>query len=114
LPAGATHCGACIPCYVRRIAIEHDSTDQTAYARDVWSDDVQNLPPEDDGRRNLADLTEFVVRFLGSTNEELMSEFPELFSENFDTAAVMDMYRRFADEARTVLSRYANVAPFLT
>ena len=37
LPAGTTHCGECIPCFIRRIAIEYVmSEDLTAYGRDCW------------------------------------------------------------------------------
>ncbi len=114
LPAGTTHCGACVPCYVRRIAVEHSGPDTTRYARDVWANDIAGLPPDDDGRRNFADLAEFIVRFETATNEELMSEFPDLLSENFDAHEVIEMYSRFAREARTVLARYPATAPFLS
>lgn len=113
LPAGATHCGACVPCYVRRIALEHSGPDATAYARDVWAEDIAGLPPDDDGRRNFAELGEFIVRFERSTNEELLSEFPDLISDSFDTLGVIEMYRRFASEARTVLARFPGASPFL-
>ncbi len=114
LPAGATHCGECIPCYVRRIAVEHLlTTDPTAYARDVWNENVRSLPPEDDGRRNLMDLVEFIRRFQTETGEELMSEFPELYSENMDAEAVIAMYRRFANEAAHVLGGYPHVVPIM-
>ena len=114
LPAGATHCGACVPCYVRRIAIEHSGPDATAYARDPWTEDIGALPADDIGRRNFVDLAEFVVRFGTATNEELMSEFPELISDTFDTIGVIDMYRRFAAEARDVLGRYPATSVFLS
>lgn len=113
LPAGATHCGACVPCFVRRIAIEHSGADATAYARDVWAEEIAGLPPDDDGRRNFAELGEFIVRFERSTSEEILSEFPDLISDSFDTFGVIEMYRRFAAEAHTVLARYPGVAPFL-
>jgi len=114
LPAGTTHCGECIPCYVRRVAVEHVMTsDPTRYARDVWTENVRGLPPEDDGRRNLMDLVEFVRRFRDGSGEDLMSEFPELYSANMDAEAVIEMYRRFAFEASEVLGRYPRVAPVL-
>lgn len=114
LPAGATHCGACVPCYVRRIAIEHSGPDTTRYARDLWAEDIAKLSPDDDGRRNFADLAEFVMRFETATNEELISEFPELISDSFDAFEVIQMYRRFAGEARAVLGRYPGPGPFLS
>jgi 7-cyano-7-deazaguanine synthase in queuosine biosynthesis len=114
LPAGATHCGECVPCYVRRIAIEYSGSDATRYARDPWIEDIAALRADDIGRRNFADLAEFVVRFGTATTEELTSEFPELISENFDTVGVIAMYRRFADEARAVLGRYPMARSFLS
>ncbi|MDQ2668799.1 MAG: 7-cyano-7-deazaguanine synthase [Gemmatimonadota bacterium] len=114
LPAGTTHCGACIPCYVRRIAIEYSGPDATRYARDLWAEVIAELPSDDDGRRNFADLAEFIMRFETSTNEELVSEFPELISDSFDAFEVIEMYRRFAGEARAVLGRYPATAPFLS
>jgi hypothetical protein len=114
LPAGTTHCGECVPCYVRRVAIEPVTTDRTRYARDVWTENIQALPPEDDGRRNLMDLLEFVRRFRVDSAEDLMSEFPELYSPNIDADAVIAMYRRFAVEATEVFRRYPEVVPFLS
>jgi 7-cyano-7-deazaguanine synthase in queuosine biosynthesis len=114
LPAGTTHCGACVPCYVRRIAIEHSGPDATRYARDLWAEDIAGLPPDDDGRRNFADLTEFIVRFESASNEELISEFPDLISDSFAAFEVIEMYRRFAGEARAVLGRYPGPRPFLS
>lgn len=110
LPAGTTHCGDCIPCQVRRIAIESLVPDTTLYARNLWSEHVSRLGADDDGRRNLVDLAEFVTRFRSGSNEELMSEFPELYSQAFDGALAIDMYRRFAAEATAVLQRYPNLA----
>src|SRR5437660_9542359 len=59
LSAGATHCGfciPCIPCIVRRIAIETHITDTTAYARDLFGENLSVASVDDDhGRRNLID-----------------------------------------------------------
>lgn len=113
LPAGATHCGECIPCYVRRIAIERHGPDQTAYARNVFSQDVPSLAATDEGRRNLVDLCEFVVRFNNESNIDLMSDWPELYSANLDAAQAIQMYKRASQEAVAVLSQYPGVAPLL-
>ena len=110
---GATHCGACIPCYLRRIALETAGDDPTVYARDVWSEPVRQLPVDDDGRRNLMDLVAFICRFELMSNEELLSEFVELYSNSFDNRQVIEMYRRFAVEAKTVLTQYPQIAPLL-
>ena len=113
LPAGVTHCGICVPCYVRRIAIESLGPDATTYNRDIWSENIARLPENDDGRRNLVDLTEFIRRFRTGTAEELLVEFPDLYSPHIDAGAVIEMYRRFASEADAVLGRYQGVAPLL-
>lgn len=107
LPEGITHCGECIPCYVRRIALEYwIEDDATAYGKDPWTDGVFECDPDDIGRRNIVDLTEFIIKMERLSGEEVMSEWPELYSDNADAKQVMDMYRRFAVEARTVLGRY--------
>lgn len=112
LPGGASHCGECIPCFVRRIAVEHAGlTDKTSYHRDVWSEDVSRLTHEDVGRRNLIDLLEFVVKLEKLSNEDMLNEWPSLYSANINKAEVIDMYRRFSVEARTVLMQYANIVP---
>ena len=116
LPAGTTHCGECVPCYVRRVAIE-DVTgvgrDPTAYARDVWRQRFADLPENDDGRRNLSDLSEFRYRFATQSTDELMSEFPELHSPNMDGHAVVAMYRRWAEETARVWAAYPELVALL-
>lgn len=110
---GATRCGECISCYVRRIAIETHGVDQTAYARNIFVENITSLGATDEGRRNLVDLCEFIVRFSRESELELMSDWPELYSTNMDPAQVIQMYRRASGEAITVLNRYAGVAPLL-
>lgn len=115
LPAGITHCGACIPCFIRRIAVEYLITeDSTAYGRNCWAEKISQLDPEDIGRRNIVDLTEFVVKIEESSTEDIMSEWSELYSLNLNADKVIEMYRRFSKEARTVLSRYTTLTPFLS
>jgi hypothetical protein len=109
----ATHCGECVPCYIRRIAIESLTMDTTSYARNVWAEKIKELPPSDEGRRNLFDLLEFIVHFRTKTNEEIMNEFPELYSQNIDSLSVIQMYKRFANEARTVFNKYPYIKELL-
>lgn len=113
LPASATHCGACVPCYVRRIAIESFTADETAYHRDPWSEEVAAMASDDDARRNLVDLCELVKRIELSTDEDMLSEWPELYAESIDEGQVIAMYRRFCAEARAVLAGYPGLAPLL-
>lgn len=114
LKGQSTHCGECIPCYVRRIAIEVTGEDKTGYARDPWRIELEKAGPEDVGRRNLVDLAEFVKRFEIASNEEVMSEWPELYSENLHADEVIKMYRRFSAEARMVLGRYPSLRALLS
>jgi 7-cyano-7-deazaguanine synthase in queuosine biosynthesis len=109
LRAGVTHCGSCVPCQVRRIAIEACGPDLTAYGRDLWRERIRELPWDDDGRRNLTELIQFSVQFNSLSNEELISNWPELLSKDFDSRQAIDMYRRFAAEAITVWQRYPQV-----
>jgi 7-cyano-7-deazaguanine synthase in queuosine biosynthesis len=111
---GATHCGECIPCFIRRIAIESYQPDKTAYGRDVFKLKFGSLQPADEGRRNLADLAELTLKFEKMSNSELYDEWPELFSENIDAPATIEMYRRAAAETRAVLSKYSASAQVLT
>jgi hypothetical protein len=113
LPSETTHCGICVPCIIRRIAIECHGKDATAYARDPFVEQFSSLPPDDDARRNLADLAEFMVRFVTSEDQDILDEWPELYSPNIDKKKVMGMYKRAAKQTRTVLSRYPNLASLL-
>ena len=110
----STHCGECIPCFIRRIAIEYSiSEDPTVYDKDCWVEKIGQLD-DDTGRRNITDLAEFVLRIERSSTEDIMSEWPELYSPNINETKVIAMYKRFSKEARTVLSRYSELAPFLS
>lgn len=114
LPEGITHCGECLPCFIRRIAIEYSIPDSTNYGRDVWSEEISKLDPDDTGRRGTVDLTEFVQRIESYSPEEMMSEWPELYSINLNPGKVIAMYKRFSQEARAVLSRYPKLEPLLS
>jgi 7-cyano-7-deazaguanine synthase in queuosine biosynthesis len=113
LPASFTHCGTCIPCYIRRIAIESLGKDHTKYARNVWIEHIGALPEDDDGRRNLMDLLEFITFFGHSNEEEIMNEYPELYSPNLNSHATIDMYRRFCKEAIKVFTKYPAIKEYL-
>jgi 7-cyano-7-deazaguanine synthase in queuosine biosynthesis len=110
---GATHCGECIPCFIRRIAIESYQPDKTAYGRDVFKEKIGDLKPSDEGRRNLADLAELTLKFEKMSDAELYDEWPELYSENIDAPATIEMYRRAAAESRAILAKYPSCAQVL-
>ena len=52
------------------------------------------------------ELIQFSVQFNSLSNEELISNWPELMSKDFDSRQAIDMYKRFAAEAVTVWQRY--------
>jgi hypothetical protein len=110
----ATHCGACIPCIVRRIAIKSHGDDPTLYERDLFTEPFASLNEADDGRRNLADFAEFVLRVERYSEVEIMTEWPDLYSPQIVRTEVIGMYRRACAEARNVLGKYSNLAPILT
>jgi len=109
----ATHCGTCVPCIIRHIALSSHIQDTTQYARTPWTEDIVTLPPEDDARRNLWDLAEFSLQFERLSKIELMHEWPELYSENINSDVIVSMYKRAAAETRAVLSRYPGSASML-
>ena len=114
MTGAATHCGICIPCIIRRVAIESHGPDATGYERNLFTEPFAALPDSDDGRRNLADFGEFVLRVERYSEIEMMTEWPELYSSEIARPDVIKMYKRAAAEARCVLGRYPGLAPVLT
>jgi len=112
--SGVHHCGECVPCLIRRIAIESSGSDLTKYKRNLLSEDIKRLGEDDEGRRNLVDIAEFALRFLNHSDSDLIYEFPDLISEAIDSKSAIDMYRRFAKETRKVFSGYPKLRPFLS
>ena len=113
LPEGVTHCGECVPCMIRRVAIETHGDDPTPYGRDSFAQNFSALDPDDEARRNLADLCEFSRKFETMSDADLIDEWPELYSANIDQASAIAMYRRAAQQTRAVLSKYPGLAPAL-
>jgi 7-cyano-7-deazaguanine synthase in queuosine biosynthesis len=107
-----THCGECVPCILRWIAISQSCADPTEYAREAWTEVFANLDPADRGRRNLSDLAEFAVFFGTRSDDDIMSEWPELYE--IDGQAAIAMYRRFASELKRSFSRYPHLQPLVT
>jgi len=109
-----SHCGACVPCLVRRIALEHHGVRLAEYVRDLFVEDIGALSVDDVGKRNLTELCEFITWFGGEyTDAELRDEFPDLINEHVDAQQAIAMYRRSAGEAREVLRGYQNVQRIL-
>ena len=113
LPEGVTHCGECVPCMIRRIAIETHGDDPTPYARDSFAEKFSTMEADDEARRNLADLCEFSRNFETMSDADLIDQWPELYSVNIDQVGTIDMYRRAAQQTRAVLSKYPGLAAAL-
>lgn len=109
------HCGECVPCLVRRVALESQGLVIPEYARDLLDEDVSKLESTDNGKRNLVDLLEFVTRLNDSTltDESFIEQFPEIVNPNVNFDSAKDMYLRFAQEAGSVFGKYQNVAALI-
>lgn len=109
-----THCGECIPCLVRRIALEYHGLVLPEYARDLCSEDIATLPADDGGKKSIVDLAEFVHWFDGAYSDgKIEGAFPELVNEHIDRGRAIGTYRRFAVEALQVLGKYPGVQGIL-
>jgi len=112
-----SHCGECVPCLCRRIALEFNGIKIPEYERNLLGETIGKLKPDDLGKRNLVDLCQFIGLFSGpgriDSDQELCFKFPELFDPNLNAVQVIRMYRRFADEAFAVLNKYPKVRGLL-
>lgn len=114
VPGAYRHCGFCIPCLVRRVAIEAHGVTLNEYRRDLLAERIALLDPDDDGKRNLVELGEFVTLFEKAASQaEVEDAFPDIVNPHFDAVKAAEMYRRFAGEARGVFDRYPNVRDVL-
>lgn len=105
------HCGICVPCLIRRIALENNGIFLPEYEKDILQSNVASLDPNDDGKRNLVELCEFVNNFKSHHSmAELQLLYPELAaSDCYDPSQAVKMYKRFATEALNVFKHYPEV-----
>jgi 7-cyano-7-deazaguanine synthase in queuosine biosynthesis len=105
------HCGYCVPCLSRRVALETHGLELPEYQKDVLREEMSDLDTDNEGKRSLVEMIEFATNFGGSSSQaELESEYPALlFGEDIDVDAAVAMYRRFAREALDVFGRYPTV-----
>jgi hypothetical protein len=59
------------------------------------------------------DYAQFIVQIGRSSEADLMAEWPELYSPNLDARSAIQMYKRAADETRSVWGRYPALAALL-
>ncbi|MEN6622090.1 MAG: 7-cyano-7-deazaguanine synthase [Smithella sp.] len=110
VPSQFHHCGICVPCLVRRIALETNNICLHEYQTDILLTDISKIDPDNDGKRNLVELCEFINAFrVDCSMAKLQEKFPELVTDYFDANKTVDMYRRFANEAMSVFNHYPNV-----
>jgi 7-cyano-7-deazaguanine synthase in queuosine biosynthesis len=107
-----THCGDCVPCLVRRIALESHNYISKDFSRDLFQENVSSLQESDEGKRNLSEFIEFVLAFANDSPDSLMVKFPDLISPYFSASDAIQMYKRFAKEAISVMSKYPHVKRF--
>jgi 7-cyano-7-deazaguanine synthase in queuosine biosynthesis len=108
------HCGICVPCLIRRIALESNGLVLPEYKIDLLRQDVSALDSNNEGKRNLAELGEFIKVFeMAQSQAELEATYPELVNQYFNGEQAVSMYQRFATEARDVLNSYPTIRKFL-
>jgi 7-cyano-7-deazaguanine synthase in queuosine biosynthesis len=100
------HCGECVPCLIRRISTEHNGLKIPEFARDLLSEDVNKLKTDDEGRRNLSELSEFAKTFDLFNDADIEFNYPDLISPFIEQTEAIAMYRRFAKETRSVFNKY--------
>ena len=100
------HCGECIPCLIRRIALESNNLLWKEYQRNLLVENIKALAEDDEGKRNLVDLLSFAYTFSLASSAELEQRFPALINEDIDLLKAIAMYKRFAKEAAAVLKGY--------
>lgn len=107
VPGEYNHCGLCVPCLIRRIALEFNGLDLHEYREDLLQEDVATLSADHEGKRNLSELGEFIKIFdITKSQAELEATYPDLVNQYFDTNEAASMYKRFAKEAQSVFGGY--------
>lgn len=110
------HCGYCVPCISRRIALEHNGISFNEYETDLFNMDVSKLEDTNDRRRNLTDYLEFIAKFKDVTDAnkyDLRDEFFELYNDAFDFNGAVNLYRRVASQSLEVFQKYPLVTKLL-
>lgn len=109
---GNKHCGFCIPCISRRIAIEHNGISFREYQHDIFNTDLNTLSDDDDKKRNLIDYLEFISKFKKVTKankNDLLNEFPELYNTAFETDSALNLFHRVSTQSFEVFKNYPQV-----
>lgn len=108
------HCGDCVPCIVRRIALETNGPTAREWVRDIFCEPLRRLGDDDTGKRNMMELLEFVVTLAEAKSvTELTMQYPELQHPSFDATKAAAMYQQFSKEALAVFENYPEVKGLL-
>ncbi len=70
------------------------------------------FPYPDTEPKNLVDLCESALKMRTLSNDEIMAEWPKVYSSNLNSHEIIEMYRRFSEEALEVLGRYEALTQF--
>jgi 7-cyano-7-deazaguanine synthase in queuosine biosynthesis len=112
---GNKHCGHCIPCISRRIALEFNGIKFNEYAIDIFSEEIGKLS-SDDQRKNIIDYLEFITKFQVSDLASLyglVMEFPELINNYFDQKEALMLYNRMSNQSLEVFRKYPEIMKIL-
>ncbi len=110
------HCGYCVPCISRRIALEYNGISFNEYETDLFEIDLGKLKDTDDRKRNLVDYLEFIYKFKNVTNEnkyDLRDEFFELYNPAFDFDNTVNLYQRVSKQSFKVFKKYPEIQKIL-
>lgn len=110
------HCGYCVPCISRRIALEYHGVNIKEYDYDLFKADLNALSNDDDRKRNIVDYLEFISKFKKVTvanKDQILMEFPELYNQNIDVGLALKLYERISQQSYKVLSSYPTIQKIL-
>ncbi len=113
---GEKHCGVCIPCISRRIALEYNGIKLNEYHTDIFKTDINSLSDDDSGKKNITDYLEFITRFKKVTAQnklDLICSFPELINPSFDENEALKLYERVSQQSFNVFKKYPKVLKLL-
>jgi 7-cyano-7-deazaguanine synthase in queuosine biosynthesis len=112
-----THCGECVPCLSRRIALETHGIKLREYQTDLFRKDIGSLPVGNIGKQNLVDMCQFIAFFDGphrlQSELDFCLKFPDLFKPHVDRTKAIGLYRQFGAEARAIFSKHRKVRAIL-
>jgi 7-cyano-7-deazaguanine synthase in queuosine biosynthesis len=114
--AGRTrrHCGYCAPCIMRRISCELHGLDDAEYENDIFTDEVL-VDTNPRAKDNLVHLGGLIRDFRELDDFDLELEYVEIFSGGSQITAAegLELHKRWANEAHTVLSKYPLTARYI-